>query len=333
MVIRGGAAASRASRPRVSICITACNRVQFVAQAIESALAQTYPDCEIVVIDDASDDGTFEALTRYSDPRIRLVRNPRRLGQAANRNRAVGLARGQLVKFLDDDDVLEPSCVSEMAELFQLDERVGFAFCRRRILVSENADSFAQVVIDKYSDLHLGFEGLGAATDGRLLLAQWVESGMRENWIGEPTAVMVRRDLLERSSGFSDRIRHIVDLDLWVRLIAETHVGFVDRELVGYRTGHAGVTQSNYATGRTWLDRLWMLENLCREVDVSPYPKAGAALLAERRAVWRTVLRLGRAPDGRRLPVAPYRHYLLHRARVAMGRSPMRPRHRLHIGV
>lgn len=305
--------------PLVSVCITTCNRSEFVVDALESALRQTYPRVEIIVVDDVSDDGTFEIVSRYSDSRIRLFRNPHRLGQAANRNRVVALARGHLVKFLDDDDILEPSCIAEMVELFQRDPRVGFVFCRRRILVSENAGPVASIVIEKYSNLHFGFEGLGLATDGRVLLRQWVQSGMRENWIGEPSAVMVRRDLLDRSAGFREHIRHIVDLDLWVRLLGETYVGFIDRELVQYRTGHAAVSQSNYATGSTWLDRLWMLDNLSRTVNISSYPEVAEALRAERRAVWRTVLKLGRAHDGRQLPVAPYRHYLAYRARMAMG--------------
>lgn len=307
--------------PVVSICMTTCNRASYVAEAVDSALAQTYQNLELVIVDDASDDGTFEILSRYSDPRIRLFRNPRRLGQAANRNRAIELSTGTFVKFLDDDDVLEPGCVTEMAELLSADDRVGFVFCRRRILVADDAPEFARVVVEKYANLHLGFSGLGAATDGRLLLGQWIESGMRENWIGEPSAVMVRRDLLARSSGLSEHIRHIVDLDLWVRLIADTYVGFVDSELVGYRTGHTSVTQGNYATGRTWLDRLWMLENLAAVLDRSSYPRVAAALRAERRAVWRTVAKLGRAPDGRRLPIAHYRHYLKHRVGKARRRS------------
>jgi len=305
--------------PVVSVCITTCNRAGYVAEAVDSALAQSYRSLEIVVVDDASDDGTSAVLSEYTDPRIRVFRNTRRLGQARNRNHAVATARGELVKFLDDDDVLEPDCVAEMATLFRSDPRVGLAFCRRKVLVAEGADAFAEVVIRKYSNLHLGFDRLETVTDGRALLTQWVDGGMRENWIGEPSAVMVRKDLLARSDGFSDHIRHIVDLDLWVRLMANTHVGFVDRELVHYRTGHAGVTQSNYATGRTWLDRLWMLENLAQAVDVSPYPKVADALRAERRSVWRTVAKFGRTSDGRRLPVAPYRHYLLARVRRGIG--------------
>jgi glycosyltransferase involved in cell wall biosynthesis len=94
--------------------MTTCNHAKYVEEAVDSALAQTHSNLELVVVDDASDDGTPEILAAYSDPRVRLFKNPRRLGQADNRNRAVDLSRGELIKFLDDDDVLDPTCVSRL---------------------------------------------------------------------------------------------------------------------------------------------------------------------------------------------------------------------------
>ena len=92
--------------PLVSIVIPVYNGERFVADAIESALAQTYPHKEVIVIDDGSTDRTAEVLRGFGE-RIRFETGPNRGGSAA-RNRGVELARGELIQFLDADDLLHP---------------------------------------------------------------------------------------------------------------------------------------------------------------------------------------------------------------------------------
>ena len=72
---------------------------------------------------------------------------------------------------------------------------------------------------DQYANPHVGFGALEPVTDGRLLLRKWAASGIRQNWIGEPSAVMVRRMLKRGSTGFSSRISQFVDVDLRIRLL------------------------------------------------------------------------------------------------------------------
>ena len=310
--------------PVVSICIPAFNAARYVASAVESALRQSFRDLEVVIVDDASDDGTFEILSQCADPRVRLFRNPRRLGHAHNRNRSVDLAAGSLVKFLDHDDILEPSCVAEMVEVFRRDSRVGFVFCRRRVLLQDETSELGKLVAEGYANLHLAFRALADVNPGSDLLEQWIASGMRGNWIGEPSVVMVARGLFERSTGFSDRIYQNLDVDLWMRLLGRTHVGFIDKELVHYRTGHESASHTNYATGRAWLDRLWMLEHLAAALPPGSDPRVSAALRAERRAAWRTVAKLGLALDRKRVPVVQYGRYVVHRAHAQLRSSRAR---------
>ncbi len=95
-----------ASLPLVSIIIPCYNGERFVAEAIESALAQTYPHKEVIVIDDGSTDNSLEVIKSFGD-KIRWETGPNRGGCAA-RNRGIELARGELIQFLDADDILHP---------------------------------------------------------------------------------------------------------------------------------------------------------------------------------------------------------------------------------
>src|SRR3954451_22355927 len=102
-------------RPLVSVCLPVYNGEAWVGKAVESALAQTYENLEIVVSDNASTDGTAAVVRSFDDPRVRLSTAAERVTMSGNHNRAVGLARGGLLKFLHADDSLVPECVAEMA--------------------------------------------------------------------------------------------------------------------------------------------------------------------------------------------------------------------------
>jgi glycosyltransferase involved in cell wall biosynthesis len=105
------------SAPIVSVLMTAYNREPYIASSIESVLAQTFDDLELVVVDDGSTDGTVEIARRFArrDPRVRVEVNARNLGDYANRNHAAALARGALLKYHDSDDLLYPHCLAAMA--------------------------------------------------------------------------------------------------------------------------------------------------------------------------------------------------------------------------
>lgn len=96
--------------PLVSVLMTAYNRETFIAEAIESVLNCTYPDFELIIVDDQSKDKTFEIIERYAqkDSRIRHYRNEKNLGDYPNRNRAASYAKGEYFTFLDSDDKMFP---------------------------------------------------------------------------------------------------------------------------------------------------------------------------------------------------------------------------------
>ena len=116
--------------PAVSVLMTAYNREQYIAAAIESVLAQTFADFELIVVDDGSADDTVAAARSYeADPRVRVVVNERNLGDYPNRNRAAGLARGRFLKYHDSDDVMYPHCLATMLPLARRGAPCGLMRC------------------------------------------------------------------------------------------------------------------------------------------------------------------------------------------------------------
>jgi hypothetical protein len=113
----------------VTIVITAFNRERFIAAAVESALAQTVRDIEVLVVDDHSDDATASIAEGIAvrDPRLRVVRNSHNLGDYPNRNHAARLVRTPFFKFHDSDDVMYAHCVEVMLELLRNAPEAGFA--------------------------------------------------------------------------------------------------------------------------------------------------------------------------------------------------------------
>jgi len=102
--------------PRVSVFIPVHNRAHYIAVAVNSILAQTFEDFELIVVDDGSTDRTVEVLQRFDDPRLRVERNPGNLGIPATRNRGLELARGEYIALLDSDDHSYPERLARQVE-------------------------------------------------------------------------------------------------------------------------------------------------------------------------------------------------------------------------
>jgi glycosyltransferase involved in cell wall biosynthesis len=120
--------------PLVSVLLTAYNREKYIPAAIESVLAQTFSDFELLIVDDCSTDRTFEIAAEYAveDRRIRVVRNEANLGDYPNRNHAATMARGSYLKYHDSDDVMYPHCLATMVAPLAAYPSAGFALSTGR---------------------------------------------------------------------------------------------------------------------------------------------------------------------------------------------------------
>jgi len=201
--------------PVVSILIPAYN-TRYFGDALASALSQTWPALEIVVCDDSPGREIEEAVHASADARVRYVRNPQRLGFAGNFSRCLELARGEYIKYLNDDDRLRPRCVEVLASAMRSNPGVRLA-TSRRIVIDENErqapDILATTPISHVSALVFGREL------GDFLLANGT------NFVGEPSTALFRKADLVPEDGlvfrWGGRDYHcLADMALWLRLLA-----------------------------------------------------------------------------------------------------------------
>jgi glycosyltransferase involved in cell wall biosynthesis len=244
--------------PAVSVAITAYNSAPWVEEAVRSALEQTMDDIEVVVVDDASTDDTYAAVAAVEDPRLRLYRNSTNLGEAANWNRTVSLCRSPLVKLLCSDDVLDPDCVEKMSRPFS-HPSVGMVFSRRTILGDESH-------AESYGSAHMRFGELDDVNDGRSLFERYMQTRFDDNWVGEPSNVMLRAGVFD-TVRFDPRVVR-TDMAMWIHTMFHYDVGFVDEELTTYRVRPGSVTDAARESGSRWLDQLWLYEILLSDPEI-----------------------------------------------------------------
>jgi glycosyltransferase involved in cell wall biosynthesis len=196
------------STPLVSVCIPLYNGGPYIREAIESILAQTLTDWELVITDDGSTDGSAETVSSYSDPRIRYVRNPERLGAEGNWNRCVSEARGVYCKLLCHDDRLHSDCLARQVAIFKNsgNSSVSLVTSARRIVSPEGKT----ILTRRWKRRDQLIEGVRA-------IRQIVRSGT--NLIGEPSAVLFRTSDWKESGKFSARYPYVIDLDFWFQLL------------------------------------------------------------------------------------------------------------------
>jgi len=109
----------------VSIITPSYNTARFIAETINCVLAQTYPDWEMIIVDDCSTDDTDTVVGSFTDPRIRYLKNEKNSGAAISRNRALREAKGKWIAFLDSDDLWEPEKLEKQIAFM---ERNGYHF-------------------------------------------------------------------------------------------------------------------------------------------------------------------------------------------------------------
>lgn len=189
------------------MCIPAYQAGRFIRPTLESVLAQTYPDFEVVVLDNGATDDTAEIVSGYADPRIRLETNPTVLPMPANWNRAVTLGRSPLVKLLCADDVIYPRCLETQVAALAATPSAALVACRRDLIDAGGATVSAGG----------GLRGLlGRHTRTEVARAVVRHGG---NPIGEPGSVLFRRAAFEAAGGFAADKMLLMDLDMWVRLL------------------------------------------------------------------------------------------------------------------
>ena len=219
-----------AARPRVTVLIPTYNRAPLLREAIESALAQDWPALEVLVVDDGSTDGTAAVLDSYGE-RIRTLRQPRNAGVAAARAAGLAAARGELIQFLDSDDLLLPQSVALKVAAFAARPQAGLCLSELRYEVLETGEERRRRRFVPFGAPSCASRAPEAALIGRFLMM--------------PSCVMVPRHLALAVGGFDPRLRLHEDRLFYGRLgLAGTVCLALDRPLSRVRVGRDSLSQN-----------------------------------------------------------------------------------------
>lgn len=252
--------------PKVSICIPTYNGSKFIGTALASAAAQTYPNLEVVVSDDRSEDETVaivQAWQQRSAIATKILTHAR-YGLVGNWNFCVQhvlsaeLDRPKYIKFLFQDDLLNPDCIAEMVAVAEQDEAIALVFSRRHVIYETGELSLPESM-QWLRNLHTHWQNLQPVQSGLDLLADPNLLNQPDNKIGEPTNVLLRSDIFNSLGLFDCTLRQFCDLEMWLRIAAHRKIAFVDRELATFRVHAQQTTSSNLAQDQIWHEiyRVW----------------------------------------------------------------------------
>ncbi|MEH2192963.1 MAG: glycosyltransferase [Nostoc sp.] len=243
--------------PLVSICIPTFNGESFILEAISSVISQTYPSIEIIFSDDDSSDQTLELikLVLEKTTAIFTVIKHERYGLANNWNFCISQAKGKYIKFLFQDDVLEPNAIEEMVNLSEQDEEIGLVFSPRALFTNTGHTVYDSnfLMHHEAKDVHKAWSTLKLIQSGQELLLDANVLDNPINKIGEPSTVLIRKDVFDKVGLFNPEFCQLVDLEMWLRIMSRYKVGFVDKILSHFRIHSEQQTRRNIALKDTIL--------------------------------------------------------------------------------
>jgi glycosyltransferase involved in cell wall biosynthesis len=240
---------NRSNNVPVTVCMPVYNGALYIRDAIRSVLNQTVRPQEIIVSDSGSSDGSEDIVreeTRRTQANV-IILPTKTPGMVANWNSTIRDASGKYIKFLFQDDLLQPDCLEEMVKVAECDERIGLVFSPRELLVEPSAEGDAITKwLLTYHNLSAAFGELKTAQPGSLLLRSSELLQEPLNKIGEPTAVLVRTVLFREAGLFNERMCQLVDMEMWVRLMAISHVGYISKPLAAVRIHRQRVSNRQF---------------------------------------------------------------------------------------
>jgi hypothetical protein len=279
---------TRAS-PRVTVCIPSYNHVEFLGDAIDSVLGQSFPDFELIVVDDGSTDGSYElAQSRAAvDDRVVVLTHEGRTNRGihATMNAAYGAARGDYVAALAADDVMFDESLARRVAGLDRDPAAGLAYGRIELLDERGARTGR----------------IGGTPPDALAAADRTPdplvSLLLHNTIPAPS-VMFRREWLARLGSYDERV-YYSDWELWIRFLAHSRAVWVDGPpLAGYRIhGHALTPEDDAADAPRRLDLYRLLDGKSAQIGGRLDAPRLRALVSLQRAV--QAVELGETEEAR----------------------------------
>lgn len=239
------------AEPLVSICLPIHNGEKFLQEALNSIALQTYSRIELIISDDASWDASLAIINEFKKtinfPVLIYHHEPSGIG--ANWNYTIEKANGEFIKFLFQDDVLEPTCIEKMVKIFEKNPNLGLVASKREFIIQE---SFKSNELDdwilKFSDLQKNIPS-GANDDYFHINKELFKTDYffksPLNLIGEPSVVMFRKNITEEVGWFSTNLKQVLDYEYWFRILKTKDIIIIKESLVKFRLHSAQETNKN----------------------------------------------------------------------------------------
>ncbi len=282
--------------PRLSIVLPNYNYARYLDERIQSLLAQTYRDFELIVLDDASRDNSRQVIERYTgDPRVRAHYYAQNSGTTYARwNDGAAMATGEYLLIAGADDSCHPTMAEKLLAKLDAHPSAGLAYCHT-VLIDEAGRGIGSTA------------EWAAAVDARRWSADYADRGRNEcryllvsnAAIPTASAVLMRRRLFVEAGGFDVTLPQAADYLMWVKLLLTSDVAFVAEPLNYWRWHTASVTYRNmrHAADAQDVEEMYrVLIYLARRLDV---PRARYRAACERwagRWMERVVETRGRIP-------------------------------------
>jgi len=264
----------------VSIVIPAYNASQWIAETLESVLAQSFSDFEVIVVDDGSTDNTANVVSRFK--RVQYIHKPNG-GEGSARNVGIQAAQGEYIAFVDSDDLWFPDKLRLQLE-FLKQTRMGWVYCDGYVFDGSSG-----------KDLHK-FSDVTQLHSGDILRPLFFR-----DFIPSPTPV-IHRSVLEDVGYFNESrlIQMREDWELWLRIAARHPIGFVNRPLVRYRK-HAGSNTAGENPLIAFESLKAVIESAAAREPVRLGPSKNLALALLHIEIGRSLAGKGNLQDARRV--------------------------------
>jgi glycosyltransferase involved in cell wall biosynthesis len=289
--------------PHISVILTSYNHARFLAEAIDSVLAQTYANFTLIIADDGSTDSSWSIATQYRDSRIRFFRNEHNQGGLLNQVLHSGLVTGPLVAIHHSDDSWDPAKLDKQVSVLQANHHIAACFTNAHIIDS-NSNT---VTSNPHNDLTLAFY-LTVFNQHNRPHYEWLRRFAYEgNCLCHPS-VLIRKSCYERLGGYDQRFFQLPDFHFWIRLCLEHDIYVLPEKLTRMRVHDDGSNTSSHSVSnliRKAFEHRHVLEPLksiqCLALLKQAFPECRAHHLDSH---------------------TPVPHYILARALLASRRTP-----------
>lgn len=234
------------NNPLVSICLPTYNRPQYLKEAVESVLAQTYPNFEIVITDNSTNDASAQMIAKINDPRIRYYSNEGNIGPHASAVRALSLAHGAYIKTLMDDDLIRPRCLELSVAMFEKNPTVGVVMAPMDLIDENSKRIFPKFYAFRTMQYRYRYQQGDGFIDRQRILKDFLT---RDYPCCVPSGIMWRREALLGAQPFDPEADFAGDVDVCMKIASRWDFYYIDEVLSSWRYTPTCHTATLHQTG------------------------------------------------------------------------------------